>query len=80
MSSGNSVWILTKFPDGLEYTIVYRQMSKKSNLACGAEIKAGSVLGEFSNEHGARLEVWRVSGPDQYFLRGGAKRVAPLAP
>jgi hypothetical protein len=79
-AAGNSIWVLTKFSDGSEYVIAYRRLNEKPSIQPGADVKAGDVIGEFSKESGSRLEVWRVSGPSQYFLRNGARRVAPLAP
>lgn len=76
---GNTVWLHSRLADGREYVLVYSHLNQFEAVA-GKKVKVSSELGQFADpqERLAAVEIWKVQGTQQRFLRSGAKRVFPL--
>lgn len=75
---GNTVWVLCRSGAG-EYVLVYTDLTR-INVSVGNRVQAGSTrIGQWSDAQTKGFSLFRVHGPEQYFLRpDGSPKPYPI--
>jgi hypothetical protein len=77
--AGNAIYLLASH-NSQEYVIVYKWLANLS-VECGAVVEVGQEIGRLRDDAkgGTSIELWRVFGPNQYFIAGAGTPNGPYS-
>jgi hypothetical protein len=76
-SLGNTIWLHTKMPNGMEYTVIYAQLDDV-DVSIGSFVKQSKTIGKWNKKRD--ITMWRVRGKQERFLQNEPYRVFPINP